>query len=63
MLTQPDRYSCVVIHYEAVKGPDFVSSKSMLWELGVVRVFGGAEAWEDDRNSSPYSLRTIKNSL
>jgi hypothetical protein len=35
----------------------------MLREFGVVRVFRGAEAREDDRNSSAYSLRTIKNSL
>lgn len=63
MLTQPHRYPGIVIHYEAVKGPDFVSSKPMLWELGVVRMFRGAEAREDDRNSSAYSLRTIKNSL
>jgi len=63
MLTQPDRYPGVIIHYDAVKGPDFVSSEPMLRELGVVRVFRGAEAREDDRNSSAYSLRTIKNSL
>jgi hypothetical protein len=35
----------------------------MLWELGVVRVFRGAEAREDDRNPSAYSLGTIENSL
>ena len=63
MLTQSDRYSGFVIHHDSVKDPDFVSSKPMLWELGVVRVFRGAEAREDDRNSSADSLRAIKDSL
>jgi hypothetical protein len=63
VLTQPDRYSGIIIHYNPVKGPDFVSSKPMLREFGVVGVFRGAEAREYDRNSSAYSLRTIKNSL
>jgi len=63
VLTQSDRYSGIVIHYDADKSPDFVSSKPMLREFGVIRVFRGAEAREDDRDSSAYSLRTIKNSL
>lgn len=63
MLTQPDRYPGVVIQYDAVEGPDFVSSKSMLRELGVVRVFRRAEAREDNWNPSAYSLGTIKDSL
>lgn len=63
MLTQPDRYPSVVIHYDTVEGPDFVSSKPVLGELGVVRVFRGTEAREDDRNPSAHSLRTIKNGL
>jgi hypothetical protein len=63
VLTQSDRYPGVVIQYDAVEGPDFVSSKPMLRELGVVRVFRGAEARENDWNPSAYSLRTIKDSL
>lgn len=35
----------------------------MLREFRVIRVFGGSEAWEDDRNSSTYSLGTVKDCL
>jgi hypothetical protein len=63
MRTQPNGYLGIVIHHDAVQGPSFVSREAVLGQLGVVWVFRGSEAWEDDGDPSAYCLCTIKDSF
>ena len=56
VLTQPNGYTGIVIHHDAVKGPRFVSREAVLRQFRVVWVFRGTKAWEDDGDPSTYGL-------
>jgi hypothetical protein len=56
MRTQPNGYPSIVIHHDAVKCPDFVSREAVLGQFGVIWVFRGTKAWEDDGDPSAYGL-------
>jgi hypothetical protein len=58
--TQTYGYFSIVICHDTVKGPSLVSGKSVLREFDMIRMLGGTEAREDDRNSPAYWLRTVK---